>query len=170
MLSEKMQAALNDQINAELYSSYLYMAISAYFEDQGLKGFAQWMKAQAREELYHSEKFYGFVNERGGRVTLKAIDAPPHEWQSPLHAFQDSLAHEQKVTGLINTLVNIAGEEKDHATHSFLQWFVDEQVEEEDSVRDVIDQLKLIDGAGGGMFMLNRELGQRTFSAPETAE
>ena len=166
MLSEKMQEALNGQINAELYSSYLYMSMSAYFEHQGLKGFAQWMKAQAQEELFHSEKFYTFVNERGGRVTLKAIGTPPHEWQSPLHAFQDALAHEEKVTGLINSLVNVAAEEKDHATHSFLKWFVDEQVEEEDSVREVIDQLKLIDGAGGGMFMLNRELGLRIYTPP----
>ncbi|MEE4359636.1 MAG: ferritin [Desulfococcaceae bacterium] len=170
MISKKMEDALNQQINAELYSAYLYMAMSSYFEDKGLKGFARWMKAQAQEEQYHAEKFYSYVNECAGRVIFKTIDAPPAEWDSPLAAFEAALAHEKKVTGLIYDLVNLAREEKDHATDNFLKWFVEEQVEEEDSVREVIDELKLIGNGGSGMFMLNRELGQRTFSPPAQAE
>ncbi|GBC63853.1 ferritin [Desulfonema ishimotonii] len=170
MLSKKMEAALNEQINAELYSSYMYMAMSAYFDNGGLKGFAQWMKAQAQEEQYHAEKFYNYITGQGGRVVLGAIDAPPAEWASTLAAFEAVLAHEQKVTGLIHNLVNLAIEENDHATRNCLGWFVDEQVEEEDSVRAVIDELRLIGDTGGGIFMLNRELGQRTFSPPAPAE
>ncbi|QTA83970.1 Bacterial non-heme ferritin [Desulfonema limicola] len=169
MLSKKMEDALNDQINAELYSAYLYMSMSAYFEAEGLNGFAQWMKAQAQEEQLHAEKFYSYINERDGRVILKAVDAPPFKWDSALAVFKDILAHEQKVTGLINHLVDLAIEQKDHAAHQFLQWFVEEQVEEESSVRSVIDELNLIGGGGSGMFMLNRELGQRVF-AQDTAE
>ncbi len=170
MLTQRMEEALNEQINAELYSGYLYMAMSAYFAKEGLPGFATWMHAQAQEEQSHAEKFYNFILERDGRVTLKTIEAPPASWDSALAAFQDSLAHEQKVTDRINKLMDLAVEEKDHATRGFLQWFVDEQVEEEDSVRQVIDELKMVGGAGGGMFMLNRELGQRSFSPPADAE
>ena len=170
MLSQPMEEALNEQINAELYSGYLYMAMSAYFQKEGLPGFATWMHAQAQEEQFHAEKFYNFLHERDGRVVLKTIDAPPADWDSPLAAFQDALAHEQKVTDRINKLMDLAVEQKDHATRGFLQWFVDEQVEEEDSVRQVIDELKLVGTTGGGMFMLNRELGQRRFSPPAEAE
>jgi ferritin len=170
MLTQRMEDALNEQINAELYSAYLYMAMAAHFSAEGLPGFATWMHAQAREEQFHAEKFYNYIHERDGRVALRAIDAPPAKWDSPLAAFQDTLAHERGVTERINRLMDLAVEEKDHATRGFLQWFVDEQVEEEDSVRQVIDELKLVDGTGGGMFMLNRELGQRTFSPPADAE
>lgn len=166
MISKKMEGALNNQINAELYSSYLYMSMAAYFESNGLNGFAQWMKAQAQEEQFHAERFYGFVNECDGRVILKTIDAPPSEWDSPLAVFQNALEHEKKVTRMIGDLVNLSHEEKDYATHNFLQWFVQEQVEEENSVRQVIDELKLIGDGGSGMFMINRELGQRTFTQP----
>jgi ferritin len=170
MLSQPMEEALNEQINAELYSGYLYMAMSAYFQKEGLPGFATWMHAQAQEEQFHAEKFYNFIHERDGRVVLKTIEAPPADWDSPLSAFQDALAHEQKVTDRINKLMDLAMEQKDHATRGFLQWFVDEQVEEEDSVRQVIDELKLVGATGGGMFMLNRELGQRSFSPPAEGE
>ena len=166
MISEKMQEALNGQLNAELYSSYLYLSMAAYFQDLNMPGFANWMRVQAQEEDSHAMKFYNFINERGGRVILKSIDGPPTEWDSPLAAFEAVLEHEQKVTGLINDLVELALAEHDHATNIFLQWFVTEQVEEEDSANDVIQQIKMIGEAKSGLFMLDRELGQRTFTAP----
>ncbi|MBT8764103.1 ferritin [Desulfohalobiaceae bacterium Ax17] len=170
MLSKTMEKALNEQVNAELYSSYLYLSMSAYFQNLNLSGFASWMKAQAQEELFHAMKFYNYVYERGGKVVLQAIAAPPTEWESPLAAFEAALAHEQKVTGLINDLVNLAIEEKDHATNNFLQWFVSEQVEEEDSVGEVVNKIKLIGQASGGLFMLDRDLAQRTFTMPQDNE
>jgi ferritin len=166
MMSDKMQDALNGQLNAELYSSYLYLSMASYFLDLNLGGFANWMRVQAQEEDMHAMKFYNFINERGGRILLQAIDGPPTEWDSPLAAFEAVLEHEQKVTGLINDLVELALAEHDHATNIFLQWFVTEQVEEEDSANDVIQQIKMIGEAKGGLFMLDRELGQRTFTAP----
>jgi ferritin len=161
MLSETMNKALNDQINAELYSAYLYISMNAYFKSINLDGFAAWMHAQALEETQHAQKFYDFVNQRGGRVVLGAIEAPPGEWGSPLAVFEDTLAHEQKITSLINTLMEVASQEKDHATQIFLQWFVTEQVEEEESVGGVLEQLRLVGEAKGGLFMLDRELGKR---------
>jgi ferritin len=166
MISEKMQKALNGQINAEYYSAFLYLSMSAYFESKGLKGFANWMRVQYQEELIHAEKFYGFVNEREGRVVLADIKAPPPSWSSPLAAFEDAVGHERKVSSLINDLVDLSLEEKDHATNNFLQWFVAEQVEEEASVSEVRDQIKLAGETGGGMFMIDRELGGRTFTPP----
>ncbi len=165
MISKKMQNAINGQINAELYSAYLYLSMSADFSSKNLSGFANWMKIQAREELGHAMKLYNFVEERLGRVTLKAIDAPATQWDSPLAAFEQALKHEQKVTGLINKLVDQAITENDHATRGFLQWFVDEQVEEEASADAIVQQLKLMKGAPGGLFMLDKELGRRTFTA-----
>ena len=164
MLNEKMETALNQQLNAEAFSGYLYLAMSAYFESMGLKGFAVWMANQAREEFYHTSKFYTYIVDRGGRVKLTAIDAPDFEWSSPLAAFEAALAHEQKVTALINNLVNLAIDEKDHASSIFLQWFVTEQVEEEQSVGDVVHQLKLIGDGGNGLFMLDKDMGTRTIS------
>ena len=161
MLSDTMNTALNDQINAELYSAYMYMSMNAYFKSINLDGFAGWMHAQAVEETEHAQKFYDFVNQRGGRVVLGAIDAPPREWSSPRAVFEDTLAHEQKVTGLINDLMEVALQEKDHATQIFLQWFITEQVEEEENVGGVLEQLKLMGDAQGGLFMLDRELGKR---------
>lgn len=166
MLSKSMEKALNGQINAEMYSSYLYLAMAAYFEDVGLGGFAKWMEGQAQEELFHAMKFYAYVNERGGRVKLAAIDEPPSKWKTPLSCFENVLEHEQKVTGLINDLVNLAIDEKDHATNNFLQWFVAEQVEEEDTASGILDKLKLMGEAAGGMFMIDQELGQRVFTPP----
>jgi ferritin len=170
MLSEKMQNALNSQINAEFYSSYLYLSMSASFESISLGGFSKWMQAQAQEELMHAMKFYHYVNERGGRVTLGVIEAPPMKWDSPLAVFEATHEHEQKVTSLINQLVDLAIEEKDHATNSFLQWFVTEQVEEEATADDIVKKLKLMDDAPGGLFMLDRELGARVFTMPATAD
>lgn len=170
MLSEKMQEALNDQLNAEMYSAYLYLSMEAYFQDKSLTGFANWMRVQTQEELTHAMKFYEFINERGGRVTLKPIDAPPGDWESPLAAFEDAYKHETKVTGLINKLVDLALAESDHATDTFLQWFVSEQVEEEDSVSTVVDRIKLVGEVSGGLFLLDQELGQRSFTPPAASE
>jgi ferritin len=161
MLSDRMQKALNGQVNAELYSSYLYLSMNAYFKSVSLDGFANWMNAQAQEELMHAMKFYDFINQRGGRTLLAAIEAPPAQWDSPLAVFEDTLKHEKKVTGLINGLVDIAMEERDHATQIFLQWFVTEQIEEEESVGNVLEQLKLLGDAKQGLFMMDRELAAR---------
>ena len=166
MLNKEMEDALNGQINAEMYSAYLYLSMSAYFQSISLSGFANWMRVQYQEEMAHAMKFYDFINERGGRVTLKVIDAPPTNWASPLAAFEAAYAHEQKVTGLINDLVEKAHEKRDHATSIFLQWFVSEQVEEEDNANKIVEHIKLMGDARGGMFMLDRELGQRTFAQP----
>jgi ferritin len=166
MISQKVQDALNDQLNAELYSSYLYMSMSAYFQSLNLSGFANWMRVQVQEELVHATKFYDFLNERGGRVALTAIAGPPIQWNSPLDAFKAALEHEQKVTARINNLVDIASGERDHATHIFLQWFVTEQVEEEDNANSVVQKINLMGEAQGGLFMLDRELALRTFTPP----
>jgi ferritin len=161
MLSPKIEEALNAQLNAETYSGYLYLAMAAYFENMNLTGFTQWMKCQAREEFFHASKFYKFIIERGGRVRLRAIDAPQVEWESPLAVFEATLVHERQVTSLIHNLVNLAKAETDHASDIFLQWFVTEQVEEEASADQVIQKLKLA-GPGAGLFMIDQELAQRT--------
>ena len=161
MLTEKVQNALNDQFNAELYSSYLYLSMHAYFKSINLDGFANWMYQQAKEELLHAMKFYNFINQRGGRAKTAAVAEPPSEWDSPLAVFEETYSHEQKVTGLIDDLVEIANEAHDHATQIFLQWFVTEQVEEEESASGVLEQLKLMQGHAGGIFMINRELEKR---------
>jgi len=166
MLTSKTQDALNEQINAELFSSYLYLSMSAHFDSQNLAGMANWMRVQAQEELAHAMKFFAFVNDRDGRVLLKRIETPKTEWESPLAAFEDALGHEQKVTGLINNLVDLALEEKDHATNTFLQWFVTEQVEEEATAKTIVDKLKLIGNNPGALYMLDGQLGQRTPPSP----
>lgn len=165
MISKKMQKALNKQINAELYSSYLYYSMSAYFEALNLLGFANWMRIQAMEELTHVQKFYSYVHDRDGRVELSAIDAPPFEWESVLATFKAAYEHEQKVTKMINELVDLAIEEKDHATNNFLQWFVKEQVEEEASAKNIVDRIELVEENKNALFMLDRELGARQFSS-----
>jgi ferritin len=171
MLNKEMEKALNVQVNAEMYSAYLYLSMSAYFQSKSLNGFANWMRVQAQEEMVHAMKLYDFINERGGRVILEPIEAPPTEWDSTLATFEAVYEHEQKVTGLINELVELALEKHDHATNIFLQWFVSEQVEEEDSANDVVEKIKLVGDAKGGLFMLDRELGQRVFTPPaETSE
>ncbi len=166
MINEKMAAAINKQINWELYSSYLYFSMAAYFDSMGLKGFSSWMRVQAMEELSHVKKFYDFMGARGGRVIMSEIKAPPTEWESPMAVFEETLKHEQSVTSLINGLVDIALELRDHATNSFLQWYVDEQVEEEESVDNVIQSLKLNENNPSGLFMIDKELGQRIFTPP----
>jgi len=170
MIKEKMQEALNQQVNAELYSSYLYLSMAAYFESINLKGFASWMRVQTQEELVHAMKFYDFIIERGGKVLLSSIEGPPTEWVSPLAIFEHAYEHEQKVTGLINKLVDLSAAEQDHATSNFLQWFVAEQVEEEASADEVVQKIKLMGDASGGLFMLDRELAQRVFTPPATTQ
>jgi len=170
MLKEKMLKALNEQINAEFYSSYLYLSMESYFQSVSLKGFGVWMRAQVQEELFHAMKFYDFVCERGGRVTLETIKKPDSNWKTPLIAFKQIQKHEQHVTGLIDSLVDLAMEEKDHATLNFLQWFVAEQVEEEASVGEIVDKLKLIREDTSGLFLLDAELGRRVFTPPAKGE
>ena len=169
MISDKLEKEFNEQLNKELYSAYLYQAMAADFEEKSLEGFANWMDIQAQEEMTHARKFYDFINERGGRVRLKAIDEPKFEWESPLSAFEDSLEHEEMITESINKLVDLAEEEKDHAARSFLQWFVDEQVEEEDSVDNLIDKMRIFGDSGQALYMLDEKLSQRKF-VDETAE
>ncbi|MFO8058958.1 MAG: ferritin [bacterium] len=166
MLSEKMEKAINDQINAELYSSYLYLSMAAYFADIGLPGFNNWLKVQALEELYHAMKFFDYVSGRGGKPVLEAVDKPPAKWESPIAAVENILEHEKKVTGLINNLVDVAIKESDHATNNFLQWYVAEQVEEEESAEELVQKLKLAGEQGNGLLMIDRELAARPFKVP----
>ncbi len=161
MLSETMLEALNDQVQAEYHSSYIYLAMSAYFEAQNLGGFANWMRIQADEEIFHVMKFYTYINERGGEVKLQAIEAPPAEWDSPLAAFEAAYEHECYISDRINKLVTLAREEDDYATENFLQWFVAEQVEEEANTDEAVQMLRLADANPGALFMLNREFGGR---------
>jgi ferritin len=166
MINKKMEAALNKQINAELYSAYLYLSMNSFFHSVNLQGFANWMRVQALEEMTHADKFYKFVVDRGGRVLLDAIDKPPIKWASPLAVFEEVYRHEQKVTSLIHSLVDLAIREKEHATNTMLQWFVNEQVEEESNADTIVQQLKLIGDNGYGILMLDRELAQRVFIPP----
>jgi ferritin len=166
MLKQKMLKALNGQVNAEMYSSYLYLSMESYFQSVSLTGFASWMRGQVQEELFHGMKIYDYICERGGRVVLDAINKPDSSWKSPSAAFKHILKHEQLVTSLINDLMDLAISEKDHATQNFLQWFVAEQVEEEASVGEIVDKLKLIKDDTSGLFMLDAEIGKRVFTLP----
>ena len=166
MVGNKMHDALNKQVNAELFSAYLYLSMSAYFESINLTGCATWMRVQAQEEMTHAMKLYDYIHETNGKVTLTAIDAPQSEWSSPLEVFEHVYKHEQKVTGLINDLMNLAVAEKDYATSNFLQWFIAEQVEEESSANAIVHKIKLLGDARGALFMLDRELGARTSTPP----
>jgi ferritin len=169
MISDKMLKALNSQINEELYSAYLYLSMAAWFETLNLKGFANWMMVQNQEEQIHAMKIYNFINDRGGKVALQTVKEPPAEWKSPQDAFEASLKHEQHITGKINELVQLAMEEKDRASQIFLEWFVTEQVEEEASAEQILTDLELVGKEGKGIFMIDRELGQRQFT-PEADE
>jgi ferritin len=162
MLSQKVQDAFNKQINAELYSSYLYLSMAAYFEAKDLKGMAHWMTIQAGEEKGHAMRFFDFINDRSGRVTLTQIEAPKTEWKSPLEAFEDAYKHEIKITGMINELFTLVAIEKDGAGHDFLEWFCREQVEEEANAQLIVAQLKLVGDNGVGLYLLDQELGKRS--------
>lgn len=166
MFNTKVEEALNNQLNFEFFSSYLYLSMSAYYSSIGLNGFANWVRIQAQEELVHAMRFYDFINERGGKVVLSQVNQPKTQWNSALDAFSEVLAHEQFITKSIHDLMNLCIEEKDHATNILLQWFISEQVEEEATAQETLNKLKLTDGKGSGLFMLDTELGQRTFVAP----
>jgi len=169
MLSKKLEAALNIQINEEYYSSYIYLAMAAYLEDKNLDGCAHWMQMQAREEYEHAMKIFDYMVDRGARVVLTEVKAPPKAWDSPLDAFKGALEHEQYMTGNINKLTDLAIAEKDHATGNLLQWYVTEQVEEEAQVEDIVKKLEMMGTDGPGLFMMDRELKNRPAPAVLTA-
>jgi ferritin len=161
MIKSNLENAINNQINAELYSSYLYLSMSAFFETKSFTGFAKWMAIQSQEEYAHAIKLFTYLIQKGGKVKLSKIDEPKQEWKSLLDVFEDTYEHEQKITSCINEIVDLALQEKDHATVSFLNWFVTEQVEEEAVAQKIIDDLKLLGDNNNGLFMMDRELGQR---------
>lgn len=163
MLNSRIEGLLNEQINAELYSAYLYLSMSSYFKSVNLNGFAHWMRIQYEEEQSHAMKLYDYVYDRGGSVELMPIDKPNSTWKNIIEVFEHTYEHEQSVTASINNIMSAAIEEKDHATATMLQWFIDEQVEEEANVDDMLSQLKLIEGKGTGLFMLDKEAKTRVF-------
>lgn len=168
MLTKKMEEALNAQIKAEMWSANMYLSMSAYFAAQGLPGFSSWMKVQYQEEKDHALKFFEYIVARAGKVSITGIDAVPNSWDSTLAVFEATLAHEKKVTELINNLMDLASSEKDYATQSMLKWYIDEQVEEEETVQATIDGLRMIKDNGYGLYMLDKELGARTYTPIST--
>ncbi|MBD5356904.1 MAG: ferritin [Bacteroides sp.] len=166
MISKKINEALNAQINYEFWSGYLYLSMANHFEAIGRKGIANWFRIQFKEEFDHAQIFINYLNARDGRVILAPIAEVPVEWQSPLDAFANTLAHERKVTALINNLYALAEEEKDFATREMLNWFVAEQVQEEETAQDIIDNLELVGEDGTGIYQIDSELGKRTYTAP----
>ena len=166
MLSKKMVDALNEQINREMYSAYLYMSMSSHFTHEGLKGFANWFMVQYHEEMLHAMKIYEYINLQGGRALLKSLQQPLSEFKSPLDAYIKTLDHEQFITKSIHELMELALAEKDHATQIFLQWYVTEQVEEENNDNEIIAQLKIISDDPNGLMMLDRELAGRITTVP----
>ncbi len=166
MIGKKIEEAINSQINFEYYSAYLYKAMGFYCDSLDLKGFANWFKVQVEEETFHGDKLYNYLIERGGRAFLAEIPEPPKDWKSLKDAFENALKHEQIVTKRLNDLMTLALEEKDHATVSFLNWFIDEQVEEEGNVDEIIKQLNFIEESKHAIFMMDKELATRTFVAP----
>jgi len=166
MISKKMQEAINKQINAEMYSSYLYLSMAAWFEAINLKGFSNWMRVQAQEEDFHAKKFFDYLLSRQGKVELTAIDGPPTKWKNPLAAFEAVYEHEQKVTASVNKLAALAQGENDYATSVLLHWFINEQVEEESNADGLVQKLKLIGDNTGGLFMMDQELAARVFTPP----
>ncbi len=161
MLTKSMETALNRQVNREMYSAYLYLAMSAYFETANMKGFAKWMRIQAKEEQAHAMKIYDYIIARGGTIALEAIEGPKAKWTSAGKVFEETYAHEQKVTGMINSLVDLAIKEKDHATFEMLQWFVKEQVEEEQNANEILSQIRTVGDIPGHLFWLDHQLGKR---------
>ena len=163
-MNQKMQDALNAQVNAELYSAYLYLSMAAHFEAANLPGFAHWMRMQTMEEVFHAMKIFDFVVERGSRAELQPIEGPPIEFGTPLDIMQAAYAHEQHITGLIHSLYNLAAEEKDHAARVMLEWFITEQVEEEKAASGIAEQLRMIGDCSHALLMLDREMGARVVS------
>ena len=170
MLNKKLEEALNAQINAEFWSAYLYLSMSSDMSDKGMAGVANWFAIQFKEEQDHAMKFFNYVISRGGKVTLKPIEKVDTEWKSPLAAFEQTLQHEEKVTSLIKDLYALAEQEKDYATQSMLKWFIDEQVEEEENAKAIIDTLKLIGDNGYGLYQLDKELATRVYTPIATSE
>ena len=166
MISEKMQDALNEQVNKEFYSAYMYLAMSAYCNNIGLPGFSHWMRMQYEEENLHVTKMYDYILDQGGAVHLKTIDEPEQEYGAPVDIFQQTLEHEQYVTGLIHKLMDLAVEERDYATQTFLQWYVTEQVEEESNVNDILAPLRMVGDDKGGLMMIDQQLMQRLVPTP----
>jgi ferritin len=162
-LNKRVEAALNDQVNKEFYSAYLYLSMSSYFEEKNLQGFSNYMKVQYQEEVSHAMKIFNYIMERGGRAILQPIDEVKVDWKDVIEVFEDTCEHEKFITDSINTLVDISQEERDHATVNMLQWFVSEQVEEEATPNGILEQLKMVDGKGAGLFMIDRELSARVF-------
>lgn len=162
MINQKMQDAINKQIVREMYSSNLYLSMAAYYSSINLNGFANWMHVQAEEEMEHAMKFFDYLIDRGGQPLIGAIDAPPSKWNNAQDAFEKALDHEKLVTSYINELMDLSIELKDHATSSLLQWFIDEQVEEEATTGEIVERLKLIDNSPGALFHLDSELKGRT--------
>ena len=169
MITKKMETDLNGQINKEFYSAYLYLAMSAYCNKLGMPGAEHWFRMQYDEEVIHMTKMFDYVMQHGGDVRLLQIDQPPHDFGTVLEAFEGSLAHEQFVTKSINELLDVAVEERDHATQVFLQWFITEQVEEEANVKEIVDRLKMVGDNGGALMMIDDKLAQRLPPAPPTA-
>jgi ferritin len=161
MIKEKILKILNKQINEELYSSYLYLSMSNFFSLQNLDGFAKWMRMQSQEEYGHGMKIYDYILQRNGKATLAKIETPKAVWKSPLDVFQETLKHEQHISSCIHNIVNLAIQEKDHATTQFFQWFIGEQVEEEANAINIVEKMKMVGDNKNGIFMLDRELGQR---------
>lgn len=166
MINKEVYDVLNEQINKEFYSAYLYLSMSAYFSDLGLLGFANWMRVQFQEEQAHAMLIYDFVIDRGEKVILKAIDTPENTWKTPLEVMEAVLKHEIYVTGLINNIVSVAEVHKDRATMSYMNWFVDEQVEEEANAQDIISKLKLIGDDKSALYLLDKDLSLRVFNPP----
>jgi ferritin len=164
-MNKTVEQAFNAHLNAEFYSAYLYLSMASYFAAQNLEGMTAWMRIQVDEERMHGLKFVQFINDRAGRVILEQIDKPKTDWSSPLEAFQDALEHERLISKKINTLVDLAIKESDHAANSFLQWFVTEQVEEEANVQAIVGKLALIKDNSMGLLMIDEQLGQRAPSA-----
>jgi ferritin len=167
MLNKKVEAAMNDQLQKELQSAYVYLAMSAYTESESLPGISQWLRAQWEEELAHAMKFYNFIVDRGSRVAFKSLDAPPANYKSALDVFETALEHERSVTRSINDLYALVAEEKDFASQAWLDWFATEQVEEEKSVGQIVDDLKRVGDKGDGLFLIDRSLGDRTGATAE---
>lgn len=164
MLNKKVEEALNAQINAEMWSAYLYLSMAAYAHANGNPGIGHWFEVQFQEEQDHARIFFNYIIQRGGHVELKPIEGVPTTWESPLTVFEATLAHEQKVTQLINSLFALTTAENDYATQSMLKWFIDEQVEEEENAKNIIDNLRMIKDNGYGLYMLDKELGARTYT------
>ncbi|MBN1885860.1 MAG: ferritin [Candidatus Krumholzibacteriota bacterium] len=166
MIRKKVRDAFNQQIQHEMFSAYLYLSMASYFHEQGFDGMGQWMRVQAMEEMEHAMKFFDHIHERDGKVELLAIEKPENVWASPLDAFKAALKHEQFITGKIEALVTLANAEKDYASKSMLQWFVDEQVEEESNASRNVQLLEMAGKAGHALLMIDRELGSRTYTMP----